>query len=131
MARTSLAALLPPEARAVGAERATENVEAPPAAERPARRASQRLPTPAVDPRPNEAELGPRYLQMERKEARIRLDQADALAQLTRRLNRARSGGGERITDNTLIRVAIDVLLAKSDRLIGTTEKELWKSLNL
>jgi len=67
---------------------------------------------------------------MERKEARIRLDQADALAQLTRRLNRARGGGGERITDNTLIRVAVDLLLARSDRLGGATEDELRESLS-
>jgi len=89
------------------------------------RRSLQRAPSRA---NPN---LGRGYLQMERKEARIRLDQADALAQLTRRLNRARSGGGERITDNTLIRVAVDVLLARSDRLAGTTETELRDSLTL
>lgn len=71
----------------------------------------------------------PRYLQLERKELRIRLDQADDLARLTRRLNRARRGTGERITDNTLIRVAIDLLLQQSDRLVGTTEDELRKSL--
>ncbi len=70
----------------------------------------------------------PRYLQLERKELRVRLDQADDLARLTRRLNRARRGTGERITDNTLIRVAIDLLLQHSDQLAGTTEQELRES---
>ncbi|MEP6464482.1 MAG: hypothetical protein ABJC62_13955 [Frankiaceae bacterium] len=71
----------------------------------------------------------PRYLQLERKELRVRLDQADDLARLTRRLNRARRGAGERITDNTLIRVAIDLLLQHSDRLAGSTEQELRQSV--
>lgn len=71
----------------------------------------------------------PRYLQLERKELRVRLDQADDLARLTRRLNRARRGAGERITDNTVIRVAIDLLLQHSDRLAGSTEQELRKSV--
>ena len=71
----------------------------------------------------------PRYLQLERKELRVRLDQADDLARLTRRLNRVRRGAGERITDNTLIRVAIDLLLQHSDRLAGSTEEELRKSV--
>ncbi len=73
----------------------------------------------------------PRYLQMERKELRLRVDQADELGRLTRRLNRARAKSGERITDNTLIRVAIDLLLQRSDRLAGATEDELRKSLTL
>jgi hypothetical protein len=74
---------------------------------------------------------GPRYLQFERKELRIRVDQADELARLTRRINRARRGAGERITDNTLIRIAVDLLLEQSGRLAGTTEDELRKSLSL
>ena len=74
---------------------------------------------------------GPRYLQLERKELRLRVDQADELARLTRRLNRARRGTGERLTDNTLIRVAVDSLLERADQLDGTTEAELRKSLSL
>ena len=74
---------------------------------------------------------GPRYLQFERKELRIRVDQADELARLTRRINRARRGAGERITDNTLIRIAVDLLLEQSGRLAGTTEDELRESLSL
>ncbi|RCJ16176.1 hypothetical protein A6S26_33925 [Nostoc sp. ATCC 43529] len=69
---------------------------------------------------------------MERKEARLRQDQIDALTDLTRKLNRMkRSKGGERLTDNTLIRVAVDLLLSKASELQGTTEEELKSSLNL
>lgn len=76
-------------------------------------------------------EAGPRYLQLERKELRIRVDQADELARLTRRINRARRGAGERITDNTLIRVAVDLLLERTAQIAGTTEDELRRSLTL
>lgn len=127
MARTSLVELLPPPADVLRepqtADRASQR---PPADDAPTTEVGEETPTPAVD-----HETGPRYLQMERKEARIRLDQADALAQLTRRLNRARRGSGERITDNTLIRVAVDLLLSQSDRLAGSTEDELRNALSL
>ena len=74
----------------------------------------------------------PKYLKLERKEARLRQDQIDALTDLTRKLNRMkRSKGGERLTDNTLIRVALDLLLSKASELQGTTEEELRSSLNL
>jgi hypothetical protein len=51
-------------------------------------------------------------------------------------LNQARRGSdggisGERITDNTLIRVAVDLLLTRADQLRGSTEDELRKSLSL
>jgi len=76
----------------------------------------------------------PPYLQLVRKEARIRGDQADKLAAEVRRLNQARkhrSGPvGERITDNTLIRVAIDLLLSQVDDLAGSTETELRNSVS-
>ncbi len=76
----------------------------------------------------------PRYLQLTRKESRIRSDQADRLAEHVRRLNRVRThrngSVGERITDNTLIRVAIDLLLARADELSGTTEDELRDSVS-
>jgi len=66
---------------------------------------------------PESEDVGvPKYLQLERKEVRLRLDQLDALTTLTRRLNRARKGKGERLTENTLIRVAIDLLLARLRR---------------
>jgi hypothetical protein len=72
---------------------------------------------------------GPRYLEFDRKELRIRGDQADDLTTLTRQLNRARKSQGERITDNTLIRVAIDLLMRERNKLRGTTEADLLKSV--
>lgn len=127
MARTSLAELLPAESppqasteRSSDESAATSPTTGRAAAERPQR-----------DPSPPVPEIGPRYLQLERKEARLRLDQVDALTQLTRRLNRARGGRGERITDNTIIRVAVDLLLAQSNRLAGVTEAALRESLSL
>lgn len=74
----------------------------------------------------------PKYLKLERKEARLRQEQIDALTDLTRKLNRMKRGkGGERLTDNTLIRVAVNLLLSKADELQGTTEEKLQSSLNL
>ncbi|MEH2267562.1 MAG: hypothetical protein V7K68_03875, partial [Nostoc sp.] len=74
----------------------------------------------------------PKYLKLERKETRLRQDQIDALTDLTRKLNRTKQvKGGERLTDNTLIRVAVDLLLSKASELQGTTEDELRSSLNL
>ena len=72
-----------------------------------------------------------KYLQMERKEVRLRLAQLDDLTAITRRLNRARKGKGERLTENTLIRVAIDLLLENASQLQGITEDELLASLGL
>lgn len=66
----------------------------------------------------------------ERKEARLREDQVDDLAALVKRIKRTKKPGGERITDNTLIRVAVDMLLARKDELRGTTESELRKSVS-
>lgn len=80
---------------------------------------------------------GVRYDQLERKEARFREDQVEELNRLARQLAkqaRKRRPAGtkpERITDNTLIRVAVDLLLSQSGRLRGTTEVELRKSVGL
>src|SRR5207302_6968369 len=58
---------------------------------------------------------GPKYLRLVRKEARLSADQFDALTDLARRLNRRKPKGvGERITENTLIRVAVKILLARA-----------------
>jgi hypothetical protein len=78
----------------------------------------------------------PKYLQLRRREARIFDEQADSLTMLARQLNnqRKRPDGktvGERITDNTLIRVAIDLLLERKDEIHGTTEQEIAASLGL
>lgn len=69
------------------------------------------------------------YLDLERKEARLRTDQYAKLTEEARRLSRAKGRGGERITENTLIRVAIDLLLERADRLAGATEEELRRSV--
>jgi len=71
----------------------------------------------------------PKWQRLERKELRLRADQLDELARIRRTLNRQRGGEGERITENTLIRVAVDMLLGRSGKLRGTTEDELRKSV--
>jgi len=71
----------------------------------------------------------PKYLTLVRKEARLREDQLDDLTSLTRSINRKRRGTGERITENTIIRVAVDLLLDKSGELKGFTEQELKDSV--
>jgi len=77
----------------------------------------------------------PRYLQLIRKESQLRQDQADQLSREVRRINQGRQGRhgavGERITDNTLIRVAVDLLLARAGELNGTTEDALRQSVGL
>lgn len=69
------------------------------------------------------------FSQLERKEARLRADQYADLTTHARRLNRAKGVGGERITENTLIRVAIDLLLNNVEELQGSTEAELTESV--
>ena len=62
------------------------------------------------------------------KTARIRADQWTSLDDLARHLHDARSVKAERITSNTLIRVAIDGLLAHDGRLQGDSEEQLLAS---
>jgi len=72
----------------------------------------------------------PKYLRLIRKEARLSAEQFDSLTDLARRLNRRKPAGvGERITENTLIRIAVERLLVDAERLNGTTEEELFASL--
>src|SRR5919107_55219 len=74
----------------------------------------------------------PKYLTLERKEARLRGDQMDSLASLARRVNRRKaSRGGERITENTLIRVAVDWLLSQDQYVGGSTEEEIRRGLGV
>ena len=74
----------------------------------------------------------PKYLALERKEARLRGDQVDSLASLARRVNRRKaSRGGERITENTLIRVAVDWLLSQDQYVGGSTEEEIRRGLGV
>ena len=72
----------------------------------------------------------PLYRRLARKEARVREDQYVALSQLVRVLARRRTDrSGSRLTENTLIRVAIDLLLTRASRLTGNTESELRASV--
>lgn len=72
----------------------------------------------------------PRYLQLVRKDTRLRDDQLTALTELARHLSRRRRlRNNERITENTLIRVAVDLLLSRADILDGDTENELLQSV--
>jgi hypothetical protein len=83
----------------------------------------------SVEEEPSETAAIPKYLRLTRKDARLRDEQLEALSTLRRRLNRQRRGRGERITDNTLIRVAVDLLLLKREALRGESEEELLESL--
>lgn len=91
------------------------------------------VPEPGTSVAPNSVSTvaeGPRYLQLTRKEVRFRDDHLEALDKLARRLQRARRGHpGERITENTLVRVAVAALLQRADDLTGRTEAELLESL--
>jgi hypothetical protein len=62
------------------------------------------------------------------KQLMIRSDQQTQLDDLARDLHDARSVKGERITANTLIRVAIDGLLTHGGRLHGDNEEQLLAS---
>lgn len=67
---------------------------------------------------------------LDRKEAQLRPDQLDDLTAVARRLNRARGAGHpERLTENTLIRIGVDLLLAAAGDLAGATEDELRESV--
>ena len=62
------------------------------------------------------------------KQALIRPDQQTGLDHLARQLHDARGVKGERITANTLLRVAIDGLLEHGGRLHGDNEVQLLGS---
>jgi outer membrane protein OmpA-like peptidoglycan-associated protein len=78
-----------------------------------------------------ETQADAHFTSFQRKETRLRADQQNALTEHARRLNRAKGTGGQRITDNTLIRVAVDLLLSRTDKLTGRDESELRRSLGM
>lgn len=78
---------------------------------------------------PDPGSAGPKWAALERKEARLREDQVQALAALRRQVAAGRRDRSEIITDNTLIRVAVDLLLAHAHRLHGDTEEQLLHSV--
>jgi hypothetical protein len=71
----------------------------------------------------------PPYLRYVRKETRLREDQQNRLTFEARRLNRAKKNPGARITENSLIRIAVDLLLAKIGDAAGDDEDEIRKSM--
>jgi hypothetical protein len=95
-------------------------------------------PTPATAPRRRKKpaaskQEGPKWSSLERKETLLWPDQVSGLTSLRRdlqRRKRAAGGGGERITENTLIRVAVATLLEHGDALTGVDETELRESLS-
>jgi hypothetical protein len=94
------------------------------------------VPSSARDPGRGEAATParalPKYLALQRKEARLRGDQVDALASLARRMNRGKANkGSERITENTLIRVAVDWLLSREEAVGASSEEEIRRSLGV
>lgn len=70
-----------------------------------------------------------RYLTFQRSEARLRPDQMTALAALRRQVAANRTDKTERITDNTLLRLAVDLLLKNAALIAGDTEEEMRRAL--
>jgi hypothetical protein len=73
----------------------------------------------------------PKYLRLERKDTLLWPGQMAELSVTRRMLNRARRGAGERITENTLIRIGVALVLSRAAEMSGTTEEELLRSLGL
>lgn len=72
---------------------------------------------------------GATYLRFVRKDTRLRDDQLEALTAHARRLNRKRRSVGSRVTENTLIRVAVDLLLGRIEGASGDDEAALLESV--
>ena len=99
----------------------------------PARPSSPTPPTSkksSVPSEPSTDSHAPTYLRYVRKETRLREDQQNRLTLEARRLNRAKKTRGARITENSLIRVAVDVLLTQIDRAVGDDEDTIRKSMS-
>ena len=140
MARTNLGQLLgnvgetvlPVVPKSDALEPAVAWAESAPYATKPAQATVPTMPPAAV---PNEpvtplAESPtPAYLRYVRKETRLREDQQNRLTLEARRLNRAKKNGGARITENSLIRVAVDLLLAQIGDAAGDDEDAIRNSM--
>jgi hypothetical protein len=87
----------------------------------------EEAPVSAVKPEVGErgTEEGPKFLSYEVMTARLRSDQVDMLSALERQIMRGRRRKGERITKNSLLRAAVDVLatLQFDVRGIGSEEE--------
>jgi hypothetical protein len=68
---------------------------------------------------------GPKYRRFTRKETLLRADQLVDLSALARFRMKKRRVRTERITENTLVRIAVDLLLDNQDLLDGSTEDEI------
>ena len=135
MARQSLGDLLgnldeTPAAVVVSAE-VGETEPAPPIrpVKAPTNVPAVRTPRPAASPTSAKIDELPSYLRLVRKETRLRDDQQNQLTLEARRLNRAKAAGTPRITDNTLIRIAVDLLLDRISRASGDDEAGILRSL--
>lgn len=102
--------------------------EAPVTRAMPASRIKAAIQKPPSKPSSEEPTL-PAYLRYVRKETRLREDQQNQLTLQARRLNRAKTTRGARITENSLIRVAVDLFLAQADRAVGDDEDAIRKSM--
>ena len=135
MARQSLGDLLgnldENPAPADGANEAHEPKPARPAKalQAPPEPAQTQTPRPAPSPTSRDVDDLPIYLRLVRKETRLREDQQNQLTLEARRLNRAKAAGTPRITDNTLIRIAVDLLLERVSRSSGDDEPSILRSL--
>jgi hypothetical protein len=119
-------------AAAVAAARTAEAVTSKPRKSVPAKSRTSDVRSPEVRTPEVPSSQGPKYLQLERKDTLLWPRQLNELTVLRRVLNRRRpKGAGERITENTLIRLAIDLLIANAGQLQGSTEDELRRSLGL
>jgi hypothetical protein len=137
MARQNIAALLGNAPKAEEPEMPAAPASAP---EQPAAPVEAAQPTAAAKPTPPKAKKPaakpapaggePLYLTLERKETRLRGDQYAELTAHARRLNKAKGVGGERITENTLIRIAIDLLVPLLDQASGRDEAEIRESVS-
>lgn len=141
--RVALGSLLDDAPAQVSEEAASSKVEsAAPAAVAPAQTAPasppdapEKKPAPAAPAAASEPQVpAPQtrrlHTEFERKDTRLVPGQNDQLTLIARRLNKAHKGG-ERITENTLIRIGVAWLLSNADRLEGATEDELRASVGI
>lgn len=69
---------------------------------------------------------------LNRKEVRMRSDQFATLTDLVRAINRERTMKVERITENTILRIALDAFIRDYGQTVsGNTENELRQSIGL
>ncbi|GAA1751424.1 hypothetical protein [Aeromicrobium alkaliterrae] len=110
---------------------ATKKVDKSPKKTPEAKKAATRPPERSAPVASRGVAGGVGFDQLERKETRLSADQYAELTTIARDLNRRRAGAGHRITENTLIRLGIDLLRERAGDLSGATEAELRASLRL